>query len=83
MLAARIRERLGRVQFAGDSVGATIGIAIYPVDGTTANQILTRADEDLMNGKLLPSVAGGERAPEASPAASTAVGAPLPRPETA
>ena len=30
MLAARIRDRLSRVQFAGDTIGATIGWAVYP-----------------------------------------------------
>ena len=33
MLAARIRDRLSRIQFAGDTIGATIGFAVYPADG--------------------------------------------------
>ena len=55
MLAARIRDRLGRVQFAGDTVGATVGWAVYPDDGETAAELLARADEQLMTGKLAPS----------------------------
>jgi diguanylate cyclase (GGDEF)-like protein len=54
MLAARVRDRLSRVQFAGDSVGATIGWSVYPDDGATANELLARADESLMTGKLRP-----------------------------
>ena len=57
MLAARIRDRLSRVQFAGDSVGATVGWAIYPADGETAAALLARADEQLMTRKLAPSPA--------------------------
>ncbi|MGI9184714.1 MAG: EAL domain-containing protein [Solirubrobacteraceae bacterium] len=54
MLATRIRDRLGRVQFAGDSIGATIGWAIYPSDGRSPAELLTHADEHLMTGKLRP-----------------------------
>jgi diguanylate cyclase (GGDEF)-like protein len=57
MLASRIRDRLGLVQFAGDSIGATIGWAIYPTDGCSPGELLTHADEDLMIGKLRPSLA--------------------------
>jgi diguanylate cyclase (GGDEF)-like protein len=52
MLAARIRARMNRVQFAGEEIGATIGWSLYPVDGTTAPELLARADERLMDGKL-------------------------------
>jgi diguanylate cyclase (GGDEF)-like protein len=55
MLAARIRDRLNRVQFAGDHIGATIGCAIYPADGRTPGELLARADEELMAGKLHPA----------------------------
>jgi len=54
MLAARVRDRLSRVQFAGDSVGATIGWAIYPADGLTANELLARADANMMAAKRRP-----------------------------
>ena len=66
MLAARIRDRLSRVQFAGDCVGATVGWSIYPADGCTASELLARADELLMTGKLAPgmgSVGPGSAAP--------------------
>jgi diguanylate cyclase (GGDEF)-like protein len=55
MLATRIRDRLSRIQFAGDTIGATIGFAVYPADGSSANDLLTQADEALLNGKLQPS----------------------------
>ncbi|HET9102584.1 MAG TPA: EAL domain-containing protein [Solirubrobacteraceae bacterium] len=55
MLAARIRDRLSRVQFAGDSVGATVGWAVFPADGDTAAALLARADEQLMTRKLAPT----------------------------
>jgi diguanylate cyclase (GGDEF)-like protein len=71
MLAHRIRDRLGLVQFAGDSVGATIGWAIYPNDGRSPGELLTHADEDLMIGKLRPSLGVP---PAAEPAAEPAVG---------
>jgi diguanylate cyclase (GGDEF)-like protein len=54
MLAARIRDRLSRVQFAGDSIGATVGCAVYPADGRTSEDLLARADEELMANKLHP-----------------------------
>jgi diguanylate cyclase (GGDEF)-like protein len=54
MLAARIRDRLGRVQFAGDSIGATVGCAIFPGDGRTPGELLAHADEELMANKLHP-----------------------------
>jgi diguanylate cyclase (GGDEF)-like protein len=54
MLASRIRDRLSRIQFAGETIGATIGFAVYPAEGLTANDLLARADEALMNGKLQP-----------------------------
>jgi diguanylate cyclase (GGDEF)-like protein len=54
MLAARIRDRLSRVQFAGDSIGATVGVAVFPVDGRTPPELLAHADEELMANKLHP-----------------------------
>ncbi len=62
MLAARVRERLSRVQFAGDSIGATIGLAVFPADGTTAHELLARSDEDMMTGKLRPRESGSDPA---------------------
>ena len=56
MLAARIRDRLSRVQFAGDCVGATVGWAVFPDDGETAAALLGRADEQLMTRKLAPTL---------------------------
>ena len=54
MLAARIRDRLSRVQFAGDSIGATVGLAVFPGDGRTPPELLAHADEELMANKLHP-----------------------------
>jgi diguanylate cyclase (GGDEF)-like protein len=54
MLAARIRDRLSRVQFAGDSIGATVGLAVFPADGRTPPELLAHADEELMANKLHP-----------------------------
>jgi diguanylate cyclase (GGDEF)-like protein len=68
MLAARIRDRLSRVQFAGDSIGATVGCAVFPSDGTTPGELLTHADEDLMAGKLHPQ--RHARGPALAPPAS-------------
>jgi diguanylate cyclase (GGDEF)-like protein len=58
MLAARVHERVKLVQFAGDSVDATIGWAVYPRDGVTPEALLARADEALMSGKLVPAGRG-------------------------
>src|SRR5207245_5464160 len=33
MLATRIRDRVASVHFAGKSIGATVGISVYPDDG--------------------------------------------------
>jgi diguanylate cyclase (GGDEF)-like protein len=62
MLAARVRERLGRIQFAGDCIGATIGWAVYPADGATATELLARADEQMMTAKLSPGQPGAQSA---------------------
>jgi diguanylate cyclase (GGDEF)-like protein len=72
MLAARIRDRLSRVQFAGDSIGATVGCAVFPGDGTTPGELLTHADEDLMAGKLHPQ--RHARGPALAPRASAGAG---------
>lgn len=64
MLAARIRDRLQLVQFAGDTVDATIGWALYPVDGRTPQTLLAHADGRLLQAKHAPghlaSVTGAE-----------------------
>ncbi|HEX4009670.1 MAG TPA: EAL domain-containing protein [Solirubrobacteraceae bacterium] len=54
MLAARIRDRLRLVQFAGDNVDATIGWALYPSDGDTAQTLLAQADGRLLAAKHSP-----------------------------
>jgi diguanylate cyclase (GGDEF)-like protein len=54
MLAARIRDRLSRVQFAGDTIGATVGWAVFPHEGRTPAELLAHADEELMANKLHP-----------------------------
>jgi len=54
MLAARIRDRLRLVQFAGDNVDATIGCAVYPSDGATAQTLLAHADGRLLAAKHSP-----------------------------
>ncbi|HEY2006636.1 MAG TPA: GGDEF domain-containing protein, partial [Solirubrobacteraceae bacterium] len=72
MLAARIRDRLGRVQFAGDSIGATVGGAVFPGQGRTPDELLAHADEELMANKLHPQ-RDGVLASCAEPAALTAV----------
>jgi diguanylate cyclase (GGDEF)-like protein len=76
MLAARIRDRLGRVQFAGDSIGATVGSAVFPGEGRTPGELLAHADEKLMANKLHPQ---RERslASSAEPAALSAVAGQL------
>ncbi len=74
MLAARVRDRLSRIQFAGDCIGATIGIAVYPTDGATANELLARSDEELMTGKLRPEHDGRQQA--ASAASRSLIGEP-------
>jgi diguanylate cyclase (GGDEF)-like protein len=55
MLAARIRHRLRLVQFAGDAVDATIGVAVYPADGTAPQTLLAHADARLLQAKHAPA----------------------------
>jgi diguanylate cyclase (GGDEF)-like protein len=57
MLAGRLRQRLRRLQFAGDAIDATIGWAVYPTDGDTPRALLAQADSRLLGGKRT-----GERA---------------------
>jgi diguanylate cyclase (GGDEF)-like protein len=51
MLAGRLRQRLRRLQFAGDAIDATIGWAVYPADGETPQALLAHADSRLLGGK--------------------------------
>jgi diguanylate cyclase (GGDEF)-like protein len=76
MLAARIRDRLSRVQFAGDSIGATVGCAVFPDHGRTPGELLTHADEELMANKLHPQREPSLRS-SSEPDALTAVVQPL------
>jgi diguanylate cyclase (GGDEF)-like protein len=52
MIAARIRDRVARVQFAGESIGATVGFAVYPADGDGSQQLLAQADARLLARKV-------------------------------
>ena len=49
----------GCVQFAGDTVDATIGWAVYPADGRTAQTLLAQADARLLQVKHAPGVTAG------------------------
>jgi diguanylate cyclase (GGDEF)-like protein len=51
MLAGRLRQRLRRLQFAGDAIDATIGWAVFPADGDTPQALLAQADARLLGGK--------------------------------
>jgi diguanylate cyclase (GGDEF)-like protein len=51
MLAGRLRQRLRRLQFAGDAIDATIGWAVYPTDGDTPQALLAHADSRLLGAK--------------------------------
>jgi diguanylate cyclase (GGDEF)-like protein len=53
-VAARLRARVGRRGFGSDEdlrVSAASGYAMYPVDGTTAEELLGYADDDLFAAK--------------------------------
>lgn len=53
-VAARIRARIARRGFGSDErlpLGGATGIAIYPVDGLTAEELLGCADDDLFAAK--------------------------------
>lgn len=51
LLAARIEGRLGEIAAAGERVCVTLGWASFPSDGTTAEDLLTHADEMLRRRK--------------------------------
>jgi diguanylate cyclase (GGDEF)-like protein len=68
MLAARIRERVGHEQFAGQQVGATIGVAVFPDDGDSSQHLLADADSRLIARK------------ERARAAATVAPSPAPSP---
>jgi diguanylate cyclase (GGDEF)-like protein len=72
MLAARVRDRLNLVQFAGDTVGATIGFAVYPSDGLTPQALLAHADGKLLAGKRSPGRPGPPAERDAAPNADVA-----------
>ncbi len=50
-LAGRLRDRLRRVRFAAETIDATVGWAVYPVDGLTPQALLAEADARLLTGK--------------------------------
>jgi diguanylate cyclase (GGDEF)-like protein len=53
-VAARIRARISRRGFGSDErlpLGGATGIALYPVDGLTAEELLGCADDDLFAAK--------------------------------
>ncbi len=54
MLAGRLRQRLRRLQFAGEAVDATIGWAVYPSDGDSPQALLAHADSRLLGAKRSP-----------------------------
>jgi diguanylate cyclase (GGDEF)-like protein len=43
-LADRVRESVRRVTTGLDSLSASVGVAVYPDDGTTPNAVLDAAD---------------------------------------
>ena len=54
MLAGRLRQRLRRLQFAGEAVDATIGWAVFPADGHSPQTLLAHADSRLLGAKRSP-----------------------------
>jgi GGDEF domain-containing protein len=53
-VAARLRARIARRGFGSDEelpLGAATGFAIFPADGTSAEQLLGFADADLFAAK--------------------------------
>ena len=54
LLAGRLRQRLRRLQFAGEAIDATIGWAVYPVDGVCSAALLAHADAALLDSKHDP-----------------------------
>ena len=82
-LAARIRERVSEVRIDGETMGATVGFSIYPVDGGSTNVLLARADARMLADKSrprpqLPASAGSADQTEAAPETSDLVGADVP-----
>ena len=51
MLSGRLGERLRRIQFAGETIDATIGCAVYPADGDSPEALLAHADSQLLGAK--------------------------------
>ena len=50
-LAARVAQAIGSVTAGVDVVRASIGVAIFPEDGTTASALLEIADQRLLDAK--------------------------------
>ncbi len=50
-LAEDLRQEVGNLQFPGFSVAASFGVAAFPVDGETADEILRAADRALHDAK--------------------------------
>jgi diguanylate cyclase (GGDEF)-like protein len=55
-LAARLNSALGTLTAAGEPLSASIGVAVYPQDGQTPEQVLERADLDQ---RMIKQAGGG------------------------
>jgi diguanylate cyclase (GGDEF)-like protein len=55
-LAARLNSALGTLAAAGEPLSASIGVAVYPQDGQTPEQVLERADLDQ---RMIKQAGGG------------------------
>jgi diguanylate cyclase (GGDEF)-like protein len=89
-LAARICERVSSVRIAGETMGATVGISIYPTDGGSANLLLARADARMLADKsrgrphgLEASGADGDPESDETPSDLVSADLPCPRPGAA
>jgi diguanylate cyclase (GGDEF)-like protein len=60
-LAARILESVGAITAGAETVRASVGIAVFPDDGTTAMALLHVADQRLLDAKRAPERAGRAR----------------------
>jgi diguanylate cyclase (GGDEF)-like protein len=50
-VAERIRARVETTAFAGRKITLSIGIAVFPDDGQTADEVISNADEALYTAK--------------------------------
>jgi diguanylate cyclase (GGDEF)-like protein len=73
-VAAKVRDAVQapyRLDGQEVSIGASVGVGVYPIDGTSPDELVRSADTAMYREKRRASTLGPESSPQAGPAAHT------------